>query len=301
MVKYELMGFNSLEEYLKYFLETLLPTNRTYNYFVDWKKVKEHARKYIKEINLLNALTKVKKDERRNLLKEILLKYPETISVIPIILAVREKNLVILEITDKLDYKKFNFNQRKISENEADQLLLFCEKTGIIDLFDEINDLYAYVIGVEVGIDTNTRKNRSGKIFQELVGMLINRALSKVNYWNRLRLDTEISLEKLGISIRRKEKTVDYVIYAYDSPKVVIECNFYNVVGSKPIEVASSYIDLYKLLKEKKIGFIWITDGPAWKKMINPLTQAIQEIEYLLNLKLAEEYLDKILPYIIVD
>ena len=30
-------------EYLDYFFNTLLPTNRTYDYFVNWKKVKTNV------------------------------------------------------------------------------------------------------------------------------------------------------------------------------------------------------------------------------------------------------------------
>ena len=44
-------------------------------------------------------------------------------------------------------------------------------------LFGEINDLYAYLLGVEVGLDSNARKNRSGEIVQNLVELLLKRKL----------------------------------------------------------------------------------------------------------------------------
>ncbi len=43
MVKYDFLGFNNEQEYLDYFFSTLLTTNRTYNYFVNWEKVKRHV------------------------------------------------------------------------------------------------------------------------------------------------------------------------------------------------------------------------------------------------------------------
>jgi len=38
MVKYEMLNFESAEEFMDYFFQTLLETNWTYDYFVDWKK-----------------------------------------------------------------------------------------------------------------------------------------------------------------------------------------------------------------------------------------------------------------------
>ena len=35
MIKYKKLGFKSLEEYTEHFFATLLPSNKTYEYFVD--------------------------------------------------------------------------------------------------------------------------------------------------------------------------------------------------------------------------------------------------------------------------
>ncbi len=299
MVNYRLLGFNSFDDYLDEFFRTLLPTNRTYNYFVDWSKVKENVRKHIYEINILNALTKVKGNERLQLLKEILIKYPETLSLIPLILAIREKSIEVLEIANCLKFHKFNFETRVLSADEINEILDFCDKTGILDLFDEINDLYAYMIGVEVGEDTNARKNRSGEIFQGLVEQLINRTISCEDLRDII-LKSEVELSSLGIKVSKdtrpkREKKADFVIYHGEKPKIVIECNFYSVPGSKPIEVSRAYTFLSNRLKEKNITFIWITDGPAWRNMKNAIISSATEIDYLLNYLMAEKHLKKIL------
>ena len=294
MVKYDLLGFKSLEEYIDKFMNTLLYTNKTYNFFVDWNKVREHVKRYIKEINLLNSLTKVNIEHRRKLLKEILIKYPETVPVLPLILAVRDKDITILEVGETLSYKKYSFYGDSLSPKEIDELVVFADKTGILDLMGEISDLYAYLMGVEVGLDTNTRKNRSGKIFQELVKIMIKRALKDLGDKYKITLREEISVKSLGVSIRRAYKRIDFALYLENQPRIVIECNFYNVSGSKPIEVAEAYVELNSLLGERNIPFIWITDGPAWRKMKNELIQAMKEIDYVLNLKLTEIYLKRI-------
>jgi len=291
MVKYEMLDFKSEGEFLDYFFQTLLETNWTYDYFVDWKKVKEYVRRYLKEISLLNALTKVKTEEREKELKEIFMKYPETIQVIPLIIAIREKNIPIIEVGEKAFYKVFDFSQRKVREDEASELVRFCRNVGIMELFSEINDLYAYLIGVEVGLDTNARKNRSGKIFQNLVQLLLKKKLRNIQ-------NIIIKSEDRNIKTVRNKKA-DFVIYKHDTPRVVIECNFYSGTGSKPIETANAYIDFQRKVRERGLQFIWITDGRGWKEMKNTIIQSSKEIDFLMNYTIASEKLAKIIPLLL--
>jgi len=287
LVKYEVMGVRNENDYFDYFFKTLLKTNWTYDYFVDWRKVKENVRKYVKEISLLNSLTKISPEERKAELREIFIKYPETIPVIPSIIAVREKSISILEIGEKAFYKVFNFSEEKLTMKGAEDLVTFCEKVGILQLFGEINDLYAYLLGVEVGLDSNARKNRSGEIFQDLVGLLLKRKLRN--------MDMEIKSEDPSV-ITRRRKRADFVIYHQARPKIVVECNFYNTTGSKPIETANAYIDLQRKIRERQeILFIWITDGPAWEKMKQTVVQSFKEIDFLMNYTIASEKIDAVI------
>ena len=176
MVKYDVLGFKNEIQYLDYFFKTLLPTNRTYNYYVDWEKVKGNVIKYLNEISLLNSLTKIDLEEREKKLIEIISRYPEVIPVIPLIIAIREKNIVVLDIGVQLFYKEFKFNEN-LKNAEITDIVEFSKKSGILDLFGEINDLYAYLLGMEVGLDSNARKNRSGKIFEHLIGLLLKNKL----------------------------------------------------------------------------------------------------------------------------
>jgi type II restriction enzyme len=286
LVKYEILGFKNENEYLDYFFKTLLKTNQTYEYFVDWMKVKEKIRKYVKEISILNSLTKIESEKRKEELKEIFIKYPETIPIIPSIIAVRERSITLLEIWEKALYKTFNFSERKIEENEVEELVDFCEKVGILQLFGEINDLYAYLLGVEVGLDSNARKNRSGKIFQKFVKLLLRRKLKDLNI--------EIKSEDSSIRTIRRKKA-DFVIYMKNNPRIIIECNFYNVSGSKPIETANAYIDLQHKIYEKEAFFIWITDGPAWNKMRKTIIQSFKEIDFPTNYTIANEKINELI------
>lgn len=292
MVRYDVLGFGSFEEYVEAFMSSLVPTNRTYDFFVDWGKVRRNVRRFIKEISLLNALTKVASiDERRELLREILERYPETVPVIPYIIAVRERSLAVLELGDSLVYRFFRFDVRRLSLEEVEDLVVFAERTGILELMGEISDLYAYFMGMEVGLDTNARKNRSGRVFQGLVGLILRRVLGGVA---GVRVVEEVPVRRLGLRIRRQDKRLDFVVYFEGRPRLAVECNFYNVTGSKPLEVAEAYVELNRLLKERGIAFVWITDGPAWRLMRTPFIQAAKEIDYVLNLKMTGKYMPRI-------
>ena len=91
MVDIDVLGYKNEPEYFDHFFGTLLPTNRTYDYYVNWEKVKSNVITYLTEISLLNSLTKIDKDDREEKFVEIITKYPEVIPVIPLIIAIREK------------------------------------------------------------------------------------------------------------------------------------------------------------------------------------------------------------------
>jgi len=285
MVKLDVLGFDSLDEYITYFLQTLLPSNRTYDYFVDWEKVKNKLEQLKYQIAILNYLTQVKRESRAEELKQIIIKYPEVLEVIPYLLAVREKDLEILEIVNnQVTFKKVIFDKEKIDNERIEEVLDFCDKTGLFEAFDNIKDLFTYLFGVEVGIDSNARKNRSGKIFQKMVALTLNKQIKQLN------LDLKIIEEDSSI-ITRGNKKADFVIYHKGRQKIVIEVNFYGIGGSKPIETAGSYLDLNKRLKEKGLIFIWVTDGPAWKGMKQTLKQPFYEMDYLINYNILNQKL----------
>ena len=52
-----------------------------------------------------------------------------------------------------------------------DEYSKFMRNTGLFDLLENhiINNLVDYIMGVEVGMDTNGRKNRTGEAMEDLV------------------------------------------------------------------------------------------------------------------------------------
>ena len=63
----------------------------------------------------------------------------------------------------------------------------FMRETGLFELLQNhiINNLYDYLLGVEVGLDSNGRKNRGGHLMEDLVESYIEKAgyIKNQNYY----------------------------------------------------------------------------------------------------------------------
>jgi len=285
MVKYRELGFEDFKEYTTYFFSTLLPSNKTYEYFVDWAKVKGVVNKYLDELSLLNSLTKIQTEKRKKHLHNLLLKYPQIVEVIPLLIAERIKNgRIDIFDPDIEEIITFEFKGSMVNEKVISKIVEFCIKTGILDLFQEVKDVHDYLLGVEVGIDTNARKNRSGDIFEKMCQMKIKRLIDRE--YIPINNDPKFSLYPIITKGKSKGKTHDIVIYKNNSPVLIIECNFYNVTGSKPISIAESYIEMHRVAIKHNIKFLWVTDGPAWHKMKEPLLRSMKEIDWIFNFRM---------------
>jgi len=282
MVKYTSLGYESLNEYNRDFFRTLLETNHTYEFFVNWDKVFSNLDDYLIEISILNSLNKVESNQVESYFREILRKYPHVVQVLPTILAIRDKKVDVLDIEEN-KFKVVDFSTRRF---DVEEIVDFCKKSGLLDLFSKIEDLYSYLVGAEVGLDTNGRKNRSGHVFEDIVGELLAK---------KIKNHPEYRLAKEETIRFQRTKRWDYVIYYNNIPKYLFECNFYNGTGSKPIEVANAYVDLQNQINDSHLTFIWVTDGKGWRKMEKALKEASLGIDYIVNYNILSKSIDKIL------
>ena len=282
MVKYTSLGYESLNEYNRDFFGTLLETNHTYEFFVNWEKVFNNLKDYLIEISILNSLNKVESDKVETHFREILRQYPHIVKILPTILAIRDKKVDVLDIEEN-KFKVVDFSTRRF---DVDEIVDFCKKSGLLDLFSKIDDLYSYLVGTEVGLDTNGRKNRSGHVFEDIVGELLSQ---------KIKDHPEYRLGKEETIAFQRTKRWDYVIYYKNVPKYLFECNFYNGTGSKPIEVANAYVDLQNQIKDTHLVFIWVTDGKGWKRMSKPLKEVSPGIDYIVNYNILNKSIDRIL------
>ena len=255
-----------------------------YSYYADFNKIYKNVDKVKVELNILNSLIGSKTIEED--FKNIMLKYPETLECIPLLLAVRSTEIFV---KDEINEYLFDFKKMVYS---MDDYVRFMQESGLFDLLQNhiINNLYDYVLGIEVGLDSNGRKNRGGHLMEDLVEKYIKESgfVKDVNYFKEMYLNDiekrwNIDLSSLsGNNVSTKR--FDFVI---KTPKQIylIETNFYASSGSKLNETARSYEMLAKKAKEiDGITFIWITDGLGWHDAKNNLKETFNELETMYNI-----------------
>lgn len=261
-----------------------------FSYYVDFEKVYDNVDKIKVELNILNSLVGSKNIQQdfENLVK----KYPETIKCIPILLAVRENEIRVSEANNDFVYK-FNKNL------EINVLSEFMEKSGLFELISKriINNLVDYVLGVEVGLDSNGRKNRGGHLMENLVenyiikaGFIKEDTYFKEMYLREIEEKWNVDLSTLSNNGKAK-KRFDFVVKT-DKCIYAIETNFYGGFGggSKLNETARSYKMLAEESKNiKGFAFVWITDGTAWRSAKNNLEETFDVLDSIFNLKELEE------------
>ena len=277
-------------------LSTMRDSIATWNYYTDFEKVYNNVDSIKVELNILNSLIGSKNIEKE--FKSLLLDYPKTLKVIPILLAKREKEIKITDTKGELIY---NFHNMNYSINDY---VIFMRKTGLFDLLENhiINNLVDYVMGVEVGMDTNGRKNRTGDSMEDLVeSYLIKHGLEKnKTYFKEMKkseIETKFNINLDAISNNGKtEKRFDFVIYV-NNHIYACECNFYGSSGSKLNETARSYKNL--AIESKIIpnfSFVWFTDGKGWNDAKHNLEETFDVLDTMYNLKdLENGILDKLL------
>ena len=256
-----------------------------YAYYVDFDKIYKNVDKVKLELNILNSLIGSEKIEDD--FQNIIIRYPETLECIPLLLAVRSSEIFI---KDEINEYLFNFKKLVYS---IDDYIRFMRECGLFDLLQNhiINNLYDYVLGIEVGLDSNGRKNRGGHLMENLVEEYIVKAGYKKNdtYFKEMYLkdiERKWNLDLSAMSGNNvSAKRFDFVIKK-ENMVYVIETNFYTSGGSKLNETARSY----KMLAEeaKKVAgvtFIWFTDGTGWNNAKHNLEETFNVLETIYNIE----------------
>lgn len=280
----------NIDELVKKFQETLMISNKTFSYFVDWDKVKQNVKKYDYEVNLLNYLVGV--SEPKTKIKEILKRNPEVLPVLPLIIAVRDSEISVIHDPARPieTLANFDFNKKNtLSDDEIEKVVTFCDKSGILSLFSEfkIKNLRDYLLGVETGIDTNARKNRSGNAMEALISPILDK-IKGIKVFRQKNFKYLKEKEKINIPQRLLNRKFDYVIIA-NSKHFNMEVNYYDGQGSKPQEIVDSYTNRKNELAREKWGFIWLSDGIGWKKGTNQISNAFKDMDYVLNIEFARK------------
>ena len=271
-------------------LSTMKDSIATWTYYTDFNKVYENVQKIKVELNILNSLIGSKNIEEE--FKSIVNQYPNVLVVVPILLAKREAEI---KVQDADGSYVFNFVKMNYT---VDQYALFMRNSGLFDLLQNhiINNLVDYVLGIEVGMDTNGRKNRTGHVMEDLVeSYLIKAGLVKGKTYfkemNASEVERRFHLDLSSLSNDGElEKRFDFVFVGALGTVFACECNFYGSSGSKLNETAGRYKLL--TLESKNITglqFVWFTDGVGWNSAKKNLKETFDVLDNLYNLKDLED------------
>lgn len=255
------------------FMSQLKETNQTLDFFCDFEKISQKVEDIKLSLCMLNSL--IGAADLRGSVETIWKRDPKAFSVMDILVAVRtcDKKKIIDSVGNCVPLESMF--------TSVDSVLIFLEKTGLGDILQhqKVKDLVDYVFGIETGLDTNARKNRSGSVMENTVSNILTEAgvpFRQEVYSREWKQITEV----LGDD----EKRFDFVVETA-SKVYLIEVNFYSDGGSKLNEVARSYSDIAsKINSVEGFEFVWITDGMGWKSAKNKLQEAYGIIPNVYNL-----------------
>ena len=270
-----------MKEQFKTFLSQLSETNATLDYFVDFQKAIGNVRKIALKLNQLNYL--IGKDNLEDAINDLYEENPKVFEVLDVLIAVHNKNTKTLDNKGKIVSLESYFTSPK-------SILEYICETRLAEVFKnkEITNLVDYVFGIEVGLDTNARKNRGGENMSKAVSLLFDR--EEVYYKKEVNSTLFLDIESLGVDVKR----FDFVIKT-KKKTFLIETNFYNTGGSKLNEVARAYSEVApKINQYENYEFVWITDGQGWLKAKNKLEEAYNIIPSVYNLTTLEEFVEKV-------
>lgn len=265
------------------FMSQLKETNQRLDFFCDFNKITQNVENIKLSLCMLNSL--IGAQNMRKAVETIWNRDKTAFGVMDILIAVRSEGKK--KVLDKL-------NNCVILESmftSVDGVIEFLDNTGLSDIFKSrrIGDLVDYVFGIETGLDTNARKNRSGHVMEGSVANIFEK--NGIEFRQEVYSSEWPEITKV---LGDDEKRFDFVV-KNNTKTFLIEVNFYSSGGSKLNEVARSYSDIApKINSVPGFEFVWITDGIGWKSARNKLQEAFSIIPSIYNLTNIEEFIKQL-------
>lgn len=265
------------------FMSQLKETNQTLDFFCDFDKIHDNVEEIKLSLCMLNSL--IGADDMQSAVETIWRRDKSAFNVMDILIAVRsEGKKKVLNSLGECVVLDSLFES-------VDGVMEFLNDTGLAEVFQsqKITNLVDYVFGVETGLDSNARKNRSGHVMENVVAEIFKN--NGVDYRTEVYSSEWAEMTK---ALGDDEKRFDFVV---ETPQMIylIEVNFYSGGGSKLNEVARAYSDIApKINAVNGFEFVWITDGIGWNSAKNKLQEAFNIIPSIYNLTSIEEFIKNI-------
>jgi len=265
------------------FMSQLAETNATLDFYTDFSKIRENVRSIEIKLNTLNYL--IGKEDLDTAVKELWENDKRVFSILDILIATRQdQHKKYLDETGKAHL---------VHEllNSYEGVMSFLNETGLADVLKnkDIKNLVDYVFGVEAGLDTHARKNRSGDITE----LLLHRILTANGIEHRREVYSR-EFPAIKEALGTDEKRFDFVIKTKRCT-YLIEVNFYSGGGTKLNEVARSFSGIApKVNSVEGFEFVWVTDGQGWNSARNKLEEAYNEIDRMYNFESLGDFLEEV-------
>jgi type II restriction enzyme len=271
------------EQEFKTFMSQLKETNQSLDFFCDFDKINSNVEDIKLSLCMLNSL--IGSTNLRASVETIWNRDKTAFNVMDILIAVRsEGKKKVLNSLGECVVLDSLFES-------VDGVMEFLNDTGLAEVFQlqKITNLVDYVFGVETGLDSNARKNRSGHVMENVVAEIFEN--NGVDYRTEVYSSEWAEMTK---ALGDDEKRFDFVI---ETPQKIylIEVNFYSGGGSKLNEVARAYSDIApKINAVDGFEFVWVTDGIGWNSAKNKLQEAFNIIPSIYNLTSIEYFIEKL-------
>ncbi|MDU6985301.1 MAG: type II restriction endonuclease [Terrisporobacter othiniensis] len=295
---YNIKKLETNDEVFDYLIDHLIESIYTWDYFTQFDKCMKNAESLKKELDLLNDLLGISEEEIEDKLISIINSNANVKKALLLLVALRPVKLketaVINDFETLTSSNKFELFTKKGILNKEDErdILYFFKETGLEKFFvnKEVSNLLDYCKGVEVGLDTNARKNRSGQTMESICEKFVEEFCEKQNFKYIAQATSKRIKEEFNIELKmdKMERRIDYAIKT-DNNLYLIEVNYYSGGGSKLKATAGEYKELSDFIKAQGYEFIWITDGKGWNTAKAPLKETFEHDDYIFNLNMIKD------------
>ena len=269
-----------MEKDFSLFMSQLQETNQTLDFFCDFDKIEQNVAEIKLSLCMLNSL--IGAPDLRGAVETIWRRDRTAFRVMDILIAVRsEGRKKVLDSLGRCVLMDSLFTS-------VDGVMEYLTDTGLAEVLQQqkVKDLVDYVFGIETGLDTNARKNRSGHVMEGMVARMFRD--SGIAFRQEV---YSCEWPQITQALGSDEKRFDFVVET-GRKTFLIEVNFYSSGGSKLNEVARSYSDIApKINAVAGFEFVWITDGVGWRSARNKLQEAYGIIPSIYNLTNIRDFL----------
>lgn len=295
-LKYDVFDYLNMTEAekLDFFMETRSSLSFLASYWFNFDNVRKNIKEHdIPELYTLDYL--IGKTELE--LEQFFEDRPNLLLLVPKLLGIRDSKFEkptkdkILEVQD-ID-KVYTLCFKEIEQDKIDLYLQFVRDSGLSwalrsGLKKSVHD---YAFGVEAGMDSNGRKNRSGEMGESYLETVLDQIAKQTGWiahgqttvstceeWYGIKLDDTFDNRRFDGSLFNPTRKQLYLF----------EVNNFNSGGSKSKASATEFKDLRDRFSRTNHEFIYVTDGKGWDSDKSHLKEAMKYIGKVFNYRMIE-------------